>query len=433
MNQRRSNTRSVAISRLFGALLLFFTAVIVSRRVNLGRPITLYHLLMTDPAIMLFFGIYFIGLSLIGDTPRARIAQIVGLILYGTLAVWFIVPIGYAGDLTFILAAALAYRYGFLVRRRLLVIGVMMTPLVAARFLLISRHLEITTSQAVNHLAITTAMIAFLYWIFEERLERSQAERDHLADVQRANSPFVEFGRNVAGIVHDFRNDLSLFESFGQILDVTVDEPIGRERIRQYRQYVGRLRDRIERILYVTRVSARREAGDIDLDELIRSTLYVFQANLEFKRQIHFAYHPGETLFRVHAPPAGLVAILENLIRNSCEALVDFYVDNEDPISPARLTIGVHRSGSNVLIVVTDNGPGIPGCPDDPQDNCLSADHPVVGWSSKERGNGLGLLSVVRNAHAIGAEVRLTSPPGAGVTATVELPGSIVEPSDGPA
>lgn len=415
-------TRSVAVSRLFGLLLLGFTTASVVYRLQRARPIVLG---VNTPSltIMFIFGIFFLALSFFGDRRRVRIVQVGGLVVYGTLALIFIVRESYVADLSFLLAGVLAYRYGMFGRRPGLVLMAIFGPLVVAR-VGIAVFLGISGRHTVNQILITGAMVVFLHWIFEEELQLSQRERDRLERLQRDNQPFVEFGRNVAGIVHDFRNDLSLFASFGQLLEVSRGEPITEQQLVRYRGYVARLQDRIERILYVTRVAVRQDPREVDLNELIASTLYVFQANLEFKRLITFNYHPAATRIVVRTVPAGLVTVLENLIRNSCEALVEAYGDDASPAGRARIDVTVSISDDSVRITLRDNGPGIAGCSDD--EDCLSLAHPLVGSSTKSDGTGLGLTNVVRGADTAGATVRLRNAAGRGVRAEIDLPSSLV-------
>ena len=185
----------------------------------------------------------------------ARLAQIVVIIVFGTLVTVFVTPRGSGGDLMFVLAAVMAYKYGFFQRGFLPKIVIIVGALIATRMGLVVFTDKLQFRQAIGHFAMAIGIIPIVYWVFEDELRRTTREKQRLEALARNNQPFVEFGRNVSGIVHDFKNDLGLFSMFGQLLRINRGDPISEQQIVEYEGYVQRLSGRIERILAVTRVS----------------------------------------------------------------------------------------------------------------------------------------------------------------------------------
>lgn len=101
-----------------------------------------------------------------------------------------------------------------------------------------------------------------------------------------------------------------------------------------------------------------------------------------------------------------LVTILGNLIDNAVEAT------HEVP-SP-RVEVSVRSEADELLIVVSDNGPGVPE----------AAAEAVFdrGWSTKRSGRGLGLALVGRSVRHYGGSVRVTGGQGAVFTVRIPLP-----------
>ncbi|GAA4686062.1 sensor histidine kinase [Phytohabitans rumicis] len=101
-------------------------------------------------------------------------------------------------------------------------------------------------------------------------------------------------------------------------------------------------------------------------------------------------------------PSRDLLTVVGNLVDNALEA-----VAGTDP--PRKVTVLVRSSAEEVLIRVTDTGPGLP------------ADHVADafrrGWSTKQReGRGLGLALVGQVIERYGGRYEVASGPGAAIT-----------------
>jgi signal transduction histidine kinase len=98
--------------------------------------------------------------------------------------------------------------------------------------------------------------------------------------------------------------------------------------------------------------------------------------------------------------------ILSNLVVNAIEAVAD----------GGAVSVGVTREANDVLLTVTDNGPGI-----------IAANHANVFqpfFTTKPSGTGLGLAIVERRAAELGGSVSCESPVanGRGARFVVRLP-----------
>lgn len=356
------------------------------------------------------------------ETTKSRLAQVLAFIVIGTMVTIVVTPMEIGGDLLFVLSAVMAYKYGFLNTMMLPKVIAIIGILILARLYLVLFTDELTLRQAIGQFTIGLSFIPIVYWLFEDELRRIAKEKRLLEERAKEDQPFIEFGRNVSGVVHDFKNDLGLFSMFGQLLEMNRDEPITDQTLNEYRGYVNRLSERIERILAVTRLSRSAGVKTFDVADLINSVLYVFQSNLEFKRNINFSVNvPAEATY-VTSNPAEIVAIVENVVRNSCEALVDMYGSSEEAVSQAFVTVTCTVGDGVVTLMITDNGPGIPECFDCPHDNCLDCPVFRIGRTTKPGGTGLGLFNVRSAARRLGAEVAIASARGEGVTTTVTIP-----------
>lgn len=113
----------------------------------------------------------------------------------------------------------------------------------------------------------------------------------------------------------------------------------------------------------------------------------------------------------VRFDPETLRRALINIVDNACQAIAARLgvADAEH-----RLTVTSHIEGDSVLIVVADNGPGIP------PDILARITEPL--YSTKASGTGLGLPVVQRIMDEHGASLRIDSTPGQGTQVILRLP-----------
>ena len=135
----------------------------------------------------------------------------------------------------------------------------------------------------------------------------------------------------------------------------------------------------------------------------------------EFLRDVVAPYraaHPPGVAIEEDYAPAGTAAVdarvlsraVVNLIENALQAMPQ----------GGRLRVAVRREDGEVLLSVSDTGPGL-----DPR---VRARLFTPYFSTKSSGTGLGLAIVRRAVEAHGGHVEVASAPGAGTTFTIHLP-----------
>ncbi len=154
--------------------------------------------------------------------------------------------------------------------------------------------------------------------------------------------------------------------------------------------------------------AGRREQRErVSIDESIRETITLMQSNL---RRISVELNLNNVP-PVIANMGELIQVWSNLMRNACESMLAG--DTADP----KLTIDCSVKNGEVVVAVTDNGPGIP------EEIRESIFQPNV-TTKKEGlsfGLGLGLTIVQRIVDSWGGKINVDSSPGR-TTFTVILP-----------
>ncbi len=420
-------SRFKQVSFFYSTLLFAMTASILMFRWGIRGDFDLVDL-TNDPGLMLAYAIAFALMIALPDRRESHIAQVCLIISYGIVVVFVVAPRDLGGDLSVLLAGALAYRYGLLDSFRILKLSLIMGSLILTRIAAVFYYPEITIDRAINQIVIILAAVPFLYLIFERDFIRVRRDREELATDRERNRSFVEFGRNVSGIVHDFRNDHALFSSYNQLLTAYEGEPLDRKHVDMLSGYVARFGKRIERLLFVTRHRGVREIECFDLGKAVRSALYVFEANLDLRRKIEFSCDCKAGEVTACTNPDELMTILENLFRNSCEAVVKaidlgFYPDHTTPEVSAVI---VTDDAQGVVVAIEDNGPGFPpGTAIDRQEGPTAISHLLDDTGTSIR-FGLGLDNVRKSARRIGTRVFFTRKLEGGTRAEVLLPPQLI-------
>ena len=412
-----TGSRFRQINLLFVVLLSLF---LVSDVVTSFRS---FSTLLTDVSedffLYLSFCPLFVVLLFQKEQPASRLFQVTVMVTFAATVIVLITPREFGGDLAYLLAGALAYKYGFFDRLRRVKAGAFALLFVAIRLVAAYLNPGVSIARSINQIGTTLIAAPVLYWIFEIDYLRMRNEKHRLEVLSTRNQPFVEFGRNVTGIVHDFKNDLGLFHTFGQYLSILEGEPLDQDQVRRYRGYVDRLGSRINQIMTVTQGSQRYGEEVGELQTLMRSVMYVFQSNLDFKRVIDFQVEMPPQAIYGYYPPAVLISILENLIRNSCEALVESVEAGKIQPGRARLTVTLALQEREPIIVVRDEGPGIPFCDSCGVANCLDCPKFIEGHTTKINGSGVGMVTVRRLSRQYGIAVHMRSYRGHGVSSRI--------------
>ena len=221
----------------------------------------------------------------------------------------------------------------------------------------------------------------------------------------RTSEEIAAVGRMTAGIAQELNTPLTaLLGSLALMTELVSREerPLAPDEIAQLRAalrdsagVVDRIKDLVAAIRSVSHRD-HRNAMFFDPARAIRNATKVFA--VVHHRQCRVDLSMG-ALPALHGSPTGLGQVLLNLLRNGLEASRQL-----NPDGPARLAVAAKATTTEVLISVTDDGPGIP-----------AEIAPRVFdefFTSKEGGNGLGLHLSRQIVTAMGGSILFESAPG---------------------
>lgn len=232
-----------------------------------------------------------------------------------------------------------------------------------------------------------------------ELLSRTLAVERQLAHAEK----LAAIGELAARVAHEIRNPITAARSLAQQL--------AREPSAPFKEELGIILEELERVerqvAALLRFAKREELTyePVDVGALVRATVEHCRPRLD----------AAGTAVELEAP-AGIVArgdaeklrqVLINLIENAADALAACP-------GPRALWLVVERTAERVAVAVRDSGPGVAA------DVLPRLVEPF--FSLKPSGTGLGLAIARRTVEAHGGRLVMASPPGAGLTVTVELP-----------
>jgi PAS domain S-box-containing protein len=257
-----------------------------------------------------------------------------------------------------------------------------------------------------------------------EALEQNEALHAQVRQIQRMDS----LGQLAGGVAHDFNNLLAVILSYATFVSrrlAVAAESGGDGQWDQARADMAHIQQAVERAAALTRqllAFASREAIRplaLDLNEVIAGVEELLRravgAHIELTTSLADGLQP------ILADAGKLEQVLVNLAVNARDAMPDggMLTIATENITTAANSVGEDPGADQerrVLLRVSDTGTGMTA------DVIEHAFEPFFTTKVASRGTGLGLATVYGILTQAGADIQISSQPGAGTTFTVVLP-----------
>lgn len=216
----------------------------------------------------------------------------------------------------------------------------------------------------------------------------------------------------VAIVSHELRTPLVPIRGWAQTL-LTRGDRLSEDQRRSAVQSILSQSQKLESLVLNILEASRIEAGHADLNDVVDMSAVCARVVDDM-----LAARPDRTV-RFRPPPVpsqvrGSVVWAERAVANLVANAVKYSPDDE----PVDVTVDVDLEAGDVMIAVTDRGPGIP----EESHERIFARFERLEETRKQTGTGLGLYITRRMARAMGGDVSVSSLPGAGSTFLLRLP-----------
>lgn len=225
-------------------------------------------------------------------------------------------------------------------------------------------------------------------------------------------------GQLATTMSHEIKNPLSSIKTIVQVLH---EKATGEDKqdLRVVVDEIDRLNVILQQLLSFARpavaTTEKVSVADVARDVVSLLKHQAGKNNIDLKLQMFDPIHPISVRIQ------SIREVVFNLVLNAIQALqaggeITVQVMNADfpKTSPRRLTIKQKNKRRAVLLVVSDNGPGIP------EDIRKTMYEPF--YTSKTVGTGLGLAIVKRNVDELGGVIQVETGPATGTTFSVFFP-----------
>jgi two-component system sensor kinase FixL len=250
----------------------------------------------------------------------------------------------------------------------------------------------------------------------EERAKLLERET-RLAHASRVNS----LGELASGIAHELTQPLTALMSQSQAAQRLFDQEPTEQATRLLSQAlkanVREAKRAGEMLKRMRDYISNREPTRIptDINQVVRDISNLVKADLE-RRAITLKLELSPALPILDADPVELEQVLNNLVRNAADSL------EQSASLPREIRIETGLQDDNIIVAVTDNGPGI-------ADTVLPRLFEPF-FTTKQDGMGLGLSLCATLVERIGGRITADNAPESGAQFTIIMPAASPAPQD---
>ncbi|MCP4693089.1 MAG: HAMP domain-containing protein [Desulfobacterales bacterium] len=234
-----------------------------------------------------------------------------------------------------------------------------------------------------------------------------------LENIIMIREKMASLGNVAAGIAHEIRNPLS---GINLILDAVIErlEDPGRDEadeeeavdlLRQSKEAVRKMESVIRRVLDFSRPNTPRLVMT-DINEPVREAIELSRTAMR-KSDIILELDLAENLPEVRVDIQMFEQVILNLINNAADAM-------KDSESRKVISIASAQEGDNLLLTVSDSGPGVPGA--------VRAKIFDPFFTTKADGSGIGLSLSLRIIADHGGSIEAGAPNSGGAEFKIKIP-----------
>lgn len=237
-------------------------------------------------------------------------------------------------------------------------------------------------------------------------LERTTTELREKEESLVRSEKLASVGRLAAGVAHEIGNPLTSILGLVDLLESGgLDEADQKEFLRRIHAETDRIHRTIRDLLDFARKGPDEASEGADVRQAVERAVQLVGPQKDM-RKVTLSRQLPETPLSVRASDDHLVQVLLNLLMNAADAIA----------GEGSITVDVREDASDVVISVTDSGPGIAP---EVRERLFE---PFVTTKPSGKGTGLGLAVCHSIVERAGGTIHAESPDGGGARFVVRLP-----------
>jgi len=247
---------------------------------------------------------------------------------------------------------------------------------------------EITIWHILNQINFLITLIFLIIFVFEDDIRQLELKNKQLIDKSQKSQLLADIGSNVATLVHNMKNDLSILS---MAIEVSEDE-LNETNLSHLIVARDRLKNKISNILAIAKFANSEGETKFEIEELLEGLIELFLINKAY-RSVRVIKELNSSI-PVKVNVSEISQVFENIIKNAFEHLIsEEYTKKEVP----QIIIKTSIDSNGKYISICDNGNGIKQCIENGYfEDCQNYNIFKVGKTTKQEGSGIGMVSVLK-------------------------------------